>query len=426
MDATRVRTPVKILYVSERRHNRLDAVRDQVGRPFYLAKYLSEHAEVHWVTLHDGPPRFPQVERTDLGFGPVRLYNVPVGRAPWMLGYARLAGAVLTVAKREAPDLAILTSEMGEVAFGLFGTRVAGVPTVVDFMDDCASFPYYFNRRTVQDWVIRNARLFACASVRLRDLITERNPRSEVLFLPNGFEASAFPHEGREEIRRSLGIPPAAKVVLYAGTVRGAGSGVRALPEAVRLAQAAGPGEIILAIIGPNLTSAAEDWKELPPGTRRLGTLPRAEVFRWMRAADLGTILNAPSDFSEYAFPLKIFDYLGSGLPIVSTPIPSARWAAERFDRVFLSPGYGAKEIGATLLEALRRPPNREQASLAAYEWAVLVSGLLDWVGSPRAQGPGRRPRARAPKRGAWHRGARPRGNPAPTRVNPRPPSAGP
>jgi hypothetical protein len=375
-----VGTRLRVLYVSERRHNRLDTIEDRVGRPYFLAKYLSERADVHWVTLHDGSPSMPDVERRDLGFGPIRIYNVPWVRGPWPLSYSQLSRAVVNVAKKVAPDVAILTSEMGEIASGLLAARLTSVPCVVDFMDDCASFPYYFNRRSVQNWVIRNSQLFSCASPLLRDMITKMNPQSDVFFLPNGFERPAVPQESREEIRQAFAIPPGAKVVLYAGTIRGANSGVKVLPEAVRIAQDNESGEILLAIVGPNLTAQADFWGQLPRGARILGPLPPTEVTRWMRCADVGTILNASSAFSEYAFPLKLFDYLGSGLRVVSTPISSARWASQQFDEVIVAQGFRATDVAEALLRALRGPRPGPLPSLEAYRWTALVSDFMDWI----------------------------------------------
>ncbi|HWJ42995.1 MAG TPA: glycosyltransferase [Solirubrobacterales bacterium] len=53
-------------------------------------------------------------------------------------------------------------------------------------------------------------------------------------------------------------------------------------------------------------------------GPRRAGDLPRA-----LRGADVGLIPYAINDLTRSVFPMKVYEYLAAGLPVLATPLPA-------------------------------------------------------------------------------------------------------
>lgn len=67
---------------------------------------------------------------------------------------------------------------------------------------------------------------------------------------------------------------------------------------------------------------------------RFTGTVPYRDVPSYMRAMDVGTIPFLPGKISENSLPLKLFEYMACGLPVVSTSIPGVREVAADIARI--------------------------------------------------------------------------------------------
>ncbi len=140
--------------------------------------------------------------------------------------------------------------------------------------------------------------------------------------IPNGVDAEHY----RTVADPGLPVPsragPWAKPVLgYTGTVH---------PERVDVALVAALAERFahgsIVLIGPDLLDAA--------GRRRLarhknihlvGAVPYREIPDWMRAFDVCIVPHLVTTFTESLNPIKLWEYLAAGKPIVSTPVAGFR-----------------------------------------------------------------------------------------------------
>jgi teichuronic acid biosynthesis glycosyltransferase TuaH len=61
------------------------------------------------------------------------------------------------------------------------------------------------------------------------------------------------------------------------------------------------------------------------PGVHYAGCVPAEAVPSYLAGADIGITPYAHSPFNRASFPLKTLEYLGAGLPVVSTDLPTAR-----------------------------------------------------------------------------------------------------
>lgn len=61
------------------------------------------------------------------------------------------------------------------------------------------------------------------------------------------------------------------------------------------------------------------------PNVHFLGWRPYRELPRYMGGFDIGLLPQLVNDYTRSMFPMKFFEYLAAGLPVVSTPLPALR-----------------------------------------------------------------------------------------------------
>ena len=154
-----------------------------------------------------------------------------------------------------------------------------------------------------------------------------------------------------EELRRELGLRPDQPVVLYSGTFE-AYQGLPELLAAVPHVQAEVPG-VAFVLVGADETggtAVSRDHADLV----RAGTLrvvkrqPREKIPRFLALAD---VLVSPRAYGDN-LPLKIFDYLAAGKPIVATDIPAHRSMLD--EECALLTGAWSPELASGIVRVLR------------------------------------------------------------------------
>jgi len=221
----------------------------------------------------------------------------------------------------------------------------------------------------------------------LRDRLLELGiPEERIHVAPDGYEPEEFQdHTSREEARKALGLPGGAFVVFYGGSFypwKGLDMIVRSW------AQTEAQAHLVL-IGGPE--PDADRLKKLVPDTAkdRIHILPRrerAELIRLYPAADLGLIASsADADVSaRYTSPIKLFEYLAAGLPIIASDVPSSREALDERVAVFFKPTE--EGFHHVLREVMDRPVWMRSAAETApayvrpYTWQARAEGISAWI----------------------------------------------
>ncbi|MCK9361103.1 glycosyltransferase family 4 protein [Patescibacteria group bacterium] len=160
----------------------------------------------------------------------------------------------------------------------------------------------------------------------LKKLLTEKGvPSDRITVAHDGFDPSAFEALPSKAIaREKLGLKPDEFLLLYSGHLypwKGMDSlapSFKDIPEGVRLLIVGGYPEDIERI----KTAAGES-----PRVSFMGQKPREEVSAWLAAAD-AALLPTSAKFEigkSYTSPLKLFEYLAAGLPVLTSDVPSSR-----------------------------------------------------------------------------------------------------
>jgi starch synthase len=133
-----------------------------------------------------------------------------------------------------------------------------------------------------------------------------------------GANVEAFtPARRRPETRAALGIPEGVVAVLFTGSFR-PWHGVHVLEAAARLLR--DRADIHFLLVGGAHAGEGEGYRG-----RRLGSRPYADMPDLVAAADIGVAPYDPARLRQlslgfYWSPLKIFEYMASGLPTVTIP----------------------------------------------------------------------------------------------------------
>lgn len=215
----------------------------------------------------------------------------------------------------------------------------------------------------------------------------------------DGFRPARFTVPGdRAHWRRVLGWPADAFVVGYMGRFHtlGMDKGLSDLADAVaalgtdgsvppvRLALVGGPAESVEAL-RERLRRAGQP----PDLILYAGQVPAAEVPGYLRAFNVCAMpFPWTEHFAYYASPMKLFEYMASGSPLVASDLPSTAEIIRDGENGLLYPP-GDKSALIAALRRLRDDPAlaaRLAAQAAqdvhAYAWEVRARRILDFIQS--------------------------------------------
>ncbi len=236
----------------------------------------------------------------------------------------RAARAVEQIARKVAPD-ALMERYYN---FGGEGITVAtrrGIPALLEVnspaVDHAGSLKAVLDAalmvrplRRYRERLCREAR----ALVAPIPEIVPSFARDKTVTVTWGANVEAFAPTRRSlETRRSLGIPEAAVVVLFSGSFR-PWHGVRVFEAAA--ARLASRADVFFVLVGGAACGACVGYRGL-----RLGVQPYERMPEIVASADIGvapyeTARQRQLSLGFYWSPLKVFEYMASGLPTLTIP----------------------------------------------------------------------------------------------------------
>jgi len=302
------------------------------------------------------------------------------------LSYLAFAYSLLLVAYVRARGYALITTRNVEVAMWAVWL---GVPVILE----SHNFAKFAANRWIQEWIraMRDPRSRTSMVVTTRagrDAYLERGvPAQLIKVLPNGvaldrYDVSIHP----QELRRELGLPISKSLVGFSGSLREGRGGeemvdcARRLPEVHFLIVGGSSGEVA------HLKQLA--CKDNLTNVTLTGHVPQEIVPRYLLAADI-LLMPYTTRFREHSFqytsPMKMFEYLATGRPIVATDFPILHEVLEDGrNAVFVEPDSGeALARGIRLLldnpERARRIGENAKATSRNYSWERRAGEIVDW-----------------------------------------------
>jgi glycosyltransferase involved in cell wall biosynthesis len=220
-------------------------------------------------------------------------------------------------------------------------------------------------------------------------------PPEKVIVLPDGVDLSLFENlPFKEECRQHLGLPEDRPIIGYIGRFRTLEmeKGIPQLIGAMALLPRIRSEEPLLLCVGGPM-DAVPGYLEL---ARQLGVpqerlrfvdrVPNTEVPYWIRACDVVTIPWPWNEFSAYfTSPLKLFEYMAAGVPIVAGDLPSLHEVLQHGKNAWLVDASNLPALAEGIRHLLNSRPLRqnlaEQARKAVncYTWISRARMIVTW-----------------------------------------------
>jgi GT2 family glycosyltransferase len=185
---------------------------------------------------------------------------------------------------------------------------------VYDLTDDWAAFETDDTRRTLVERRIaslaRRAALVIACSKPLE--LAARSWSDQVHLVPNAVDGGQEPHSIPSDLE---GVPRPR--LGYAGTLHSARLDVDLLVRAAQLRPS-----WAFVFLGPNLLEPKDKSRLLTlPNVHYLGPRPHSAVRSYLEGLDVCLVPHLITDFTQSLDPLKLYEYLAAGRPIVATAL---------------------------------------------------------------------------------------------------------
>lgn len=213
----------------------------------------------------------------------------------------------------------------------------------------------------------------------------EARARAPVVCVPNVADVALFAraHEPLPEPAELAGL--ARPRAVYVGNVAAYRVDPALLDAAARSAGA-------LVLVGPvGLGDAGPPPPALRaalarPNVRALGPRPPDALPALLRHCDVALVPFLDNDHTRASFPLKVWEYLAAGLPVVATPLPSlCALGTEGTLRLAAGPEAFAAAVRAAADEPRARRAER-LARARAHDWPARIEALCEAVGAAVAR----------------------------------------
>ncbi len=211
----------------------------------------------------------------------------------------------------------------------------------------------------------------------------------------DGFRADLFAElSPRGAAREALGLPPESFIVGYVGQLHtmGMAKGVEQLVDAVArlrdipvtVAMVGGPAAQVEALRQRWRAHGLADDRLLAPGQVAPERVPL-----WLAALDVGTMpFPSTPHFAHCASPMKMFEYLAAGLPIVASDLPALAEVLVHGETALLTPPADVEALASALRRLRDEPELRVTLAAAArraalgYTWSARADRILVAIGS--------------------------------------------
>jgi len=207
----------------------------------------------------------------------------------------------------------------------------------------------------------------------------------KMIYWPNGTDVFEM-GISKNEARKSLDLPKERKMVLYTGQLFG-WKGVDTLIRAVDIINE----DADVYIVGGSSEDVKTVRKNIPQSNNErikfISFQPHNTIPLWLRSADILVLPNTAKQKVSlyYTSPMKLFEYMASGTPIVASNIPSITEILDS-ESAFLAEPDNPSSFGNAINDALsdykiaEKKASRAEEEVKKYTWESRARKISDFI----------------------------------------------
>lgn len=233
-------------------------------------------------------------------------------------------------------------------------------------------------------FLIRRARGVVCNSAGTERLVREKTGLPTVV-AHNAADCNPYVDVDKVTLRHELRLPEERPLALYAGHLYAWKGG-----ETVLAAAALCPDVTFVVVGGTERDVQRVSEQTLPANVLLLGHQERSRIPRFLAAADVLLFPNTAGtqESISHTSPLKLFEYMAAGRPIVASDLPSVRDILSEETAFFVVPG-SAVSLVRGVREALAGGTARAESALQEsyrHTWEQHARTVADFIARVTSQ----------------------------------------
>lgn len=294
------------------------------GRFYHLALYLSELG--HNVDLWLMSYRSGENEERRVGNLSIKSFNF------WSAFSIGLPSLMRRASEKD-PDWIIGFSD---TYYGVLANHLAkklGKRALIDAYDNYESYmPVAWPLHWLWRRSLSEADHITCAGPSLVDLLGTYCDKSRITILPMTADDNFYLNVATEATREELGLPRHGKLIGYHGSISHTRD-IDLLFQAVR--QVRKKNDNVQLVVSGRLGRGVT----IPGDVRYIGYVDAGRIPLFLRALDLLVVTNKPGRFGNYSYPVKLYEAMVSGTPVVASRTPAIKWILRNHQELLVKPG---------------------------------------------------------------------------------------
>lgn len=218
----------------------------------------------------------------------------------------------------------------------------------------------------------------------------QQNGLKNVIVAHNGVDIDDFVlSDPKKDLRAKLSLPEDKKIVMYVGHLYG-WKGIDSIVNAAE--QLKGQQDILFVLIGGTDADLAKYQNILAEkklnNIQFLGRKEKKLIPSFLKSADVLLLPNAPSSTEsiEYTSPIKMFEYMASGIPIIASNLPSITEILSNDCAFLYKAGNGKNLADKVTFASSNRSIADNKAFVAlelskSYTWRNRVKKIIEFIG---------------------------------------------
>lgn len=354
---------MRILALCKRHPQGRDLFTQPYGRFYHLPRLLAERRhEVHLLLLNyrNEPPAY----RNEGNLHWHSVSFLPVGPRPFLAKADQLAAEL-------KPDWIL---GLSDTWYGILAERIArkvGAQSLIDAYDNYESYiPWFKPLHFIWRQSLAKANVVTAAGPHLADFMSRSAGDRPVEVIEMSADPVFFPRS-KSACRKQLGLPPDKTLLGYSGSLHQS-RGIEILFSVFEKLKEEMPA-VELVVSG----RLAKNIK-LPSHVHWLGYLPAEDVPAIINSLDLMFAINKPGAFGNYSYPVKIYEALASGVPVIATDLPGTAWVLRNHPEWLANPedidDFVEKIITLLKTQPFFKPVSGWQDSVADFEKLLTIA----------------------------------------------------